>query len=71
MSTDEKILVTAGEAAALLSIGKSSLWREVKKGKLPAPVKIGSITRWRVADLRACVGCPANRPTTASAPAAA
>lgn len=64
MST-EKILVTADEAAEMLSIGKSTLWREVKEGNLPPPIKVGSITRWRVADLLRCVDGQANQPTTA------
>jgi len=68
---EEKILVTAKEAAELLSIGKSTLWREVKVGNLPPPVKIGSVTRWRVSDLRDRVAHPANRPTIASACASA
>jgi predicted DNA-binding transcriptional regulator AlpA len=68
MST-EKILVTAEEAAEMLSIGKSTLWREVKEGNLPKPIKLGSITRWRVADLQASVARQANPPTTASVPA--
>jgi predicted DNA-binding transcriptional regulator AlpA len=55
MTTTEKILIPAAEAAALLSMGKSTFWREVARGTLPAPVKIGGITRWRVDDLhRAC-----------------
>lgn len=48
----ERILITAAEAAALLSMGKSTFWREVAKGNLPDPVKIGSLTRWRVTDLQ-------------------
>ncbi|MDO9400898.1 MAG: helix-turn-helix domain-containing protein [Polaromonas sp.] len=47
-----KILVPAAEAAAMLSIGKSTLWREVKANRLPAPVKFGGVTRWRVSDLQ-------------------
>ena len=54
-TTTEKILIPAAEAAALLSMGKSTFWREVSRGTLPAPVKIGGLTRWRVEDLhRAC-----------------
>lgn len=45
------LLVTAAGAAGMLSMGKSTFWREVKLQHLPAPVKIGSLTRWRVADL--------------------
>lgn len=52
MTTTDKILVPALEAAKLLSMGKSTFWREVSKGTLPAPVKIGGLTRWRVADLQ-------------------
>lgn len=55
-----KILVPAAEAAQLLSMGKSTFWREVKKQTVPQPVKIGGLTRWRVADLVAFV---ANAPT--------
>lgn len=62
---EQKILVPAKEAAELLSMGKSTFFREVAKGVLPAPVKIGSLTRWRVADLQRCVAPPATSPTTA------
>lgn len=64
MST-EKLLVADKEAAALLSLGRSTFWREVAAGRLPQPIKIGGATRWRLADLRRCVEPPANSPTTA------
>jgi predicted DNA-binding transcriptional regulator AlpA len=51
MTTAEKILVPAAEAAALLSMGKSTFWREVAKGNVPAPIKLGNLTRWRVSDI--------------------
>jgi predicted DNA-binding transcriptional regulator AlpA len=51
LTTNEKILIPAAEAAALLSMGKSTFWREVTRGTLPAPVKVGGMTRWRVSDL--------------------
>lgn len=51
----EKLLVTASDAAIILSIGKSTFWREVGKGTMPQPVRIGGLTRWRVADLQAFV----------------
>lgn len=35
----------------MLTISVSTLWKEVKAGKLPAPVKVGVNMRWRVADL--------------------
>lgn len=48
----DKILVTAEEAAKLLSMGRSTFWQAVKKNLLPEPVKIGGLTRWRVSDLQ-------------------
>jgi len=49
------LLISDREAASLLSMGRSTFWREVKAGNLPQPVKIGGLTRWRVADLQRCV----------------
>jgi predicted DNA-binding transcriptional regulator AlpA len=49
------MLVTAAEAASMLLMGKSTFWREVKNKNVPGPVKIGGLTRWRVADLQRCV----------------
>lgn len=63
--TTEKLLIPDKEAAAMLSIGRSTFWREVAAGRLPQPVKIGGVTRWRLADLRRCVEPPTNPPTTA------
>jgi predicted DNA-binding transcriptional regulator AlpA len=57
---EAKLLLTDREAAELLSIGKATLWSNVKKGEVPPPIKIGGATRWRVADLLAFV---ANAPT--------
>lgn len=61
---NQPLLVTVAEAARMLSIGKSTLWRDVKNGKLPAPVKIGGATRWRVSDLQRCTEPAANQPTS-------
>lgn len=60
----EKILVSANDAAAMLSIGRSTFFRKVSEGDLPGPVSIGGAKRWRVSDLHA-VG-QANQTTIAS-----
>jgi len=67
--SEEKLFVRAKQAAAMLDIGVSTLWRDVKAERLPAPVKIGGATRWRVSDLRRA-DQPANSPTTPSTPGA-
>ena len=39
--------------AALYSVGPATVWRWVKAGRLPAPVKLGpNTTAWRVGELR-------------------
>lgn len=69
---NEKLLVPAVEAAQMLSMGRSTFWNKVRENKLPQPVKIAGLTRWRVSDLRRFVEPPpANPTTTASAHGAA
>jgi predicted DNA-binding transcriptional regulator AlpA len=48
---DTKILIPAGEAAKMLSMGRSTFWAKVRAGVLPGPIHIGGLTRWRVSDL--------------------
>ena len=59
MSEQAKLLVTAEEAARMLSMGRSTFWRNVSADVLPQPVRIGGLTRWRVADLVRMVGAEA------------
>jgi len=42
-------------AALLLCISSRSLRRAVARGEAPPPVKVGRLTRWRVADLEAWI----------------
>ena len=42
--------------AILFNISESSLWRGVKSGKYPKPIKLSKfVVRWSRAELRACV----------------
>jgi predicted DNA-binding transcriptional regulator AlpA len=44
----------------LVPFSPSTLWRKVKAGEFPQPVKISShITAWRVSDIRAWASDPA------------
>ena len=40
-------LLRIQEVAMMLNLGESSVWRHVKNGDLPKPIKIGGTTRWR------------------------
>ena len=53
-------LLTAKEAAAYRRQGVSTLWRDVKEGRVPPPIRISpKAPRWRLSDL-----CPAREPAT-------
>lgn len=54
-TVSEKLLVPAVEAAEMLSMGRSTFWNKVKEKKLPQPVKVAGLTRWRVSDLHSFV----------------
>ena len=46
-------LLSAKELAILSGRSRTSLWRDVTRGSLAEPVKIGNRTvKWRVADVR-------------------
>jgi predicted DNA-binding transcriptional regulator AlpA len=50
-------LVSAKELSFLASRSRTSIWRDVKRRRLPKPIAIGPQTRrWRLADVRACLG---------------
>ncbi|MGQ3486874.1 helix-turn-helix transcriptional regulator [Roseovarius pacificus] len=51
MNRNTPDLIKDRETAEMLNIGVSTLWRYSKEGKIPAPIKIGYLTRWRRADI--------------------
>ena len=52
-TTAPKQLLRVGDVAEILDLGVSTIWRQVRKGQLPAPLQIGGSTRWRRADIEA------------------
>lgn len=43
--------------AALYACSSATVWRNVKSGRIPAPVKLtDNISAWRVGELRAALG---------------
>lgn len=48
-------LLKAGEVSALLQISTVSMYRRVKDGTLPPPVKLGNLSRWSKADVLAAL----------------
>src|SRR5690349_21841722 len=52
--------LTARQAGELCGVSEATWWRLHAAAKCPAPVKVGSSTRWRVGELHAWTdaGCP-------------
>jgi predicted DNA-binding transcriptional regulator AlpA len=48
-------LISIGSVSALLGRSKASIWRDVERGRLAAPLKVGHSTRWRAGDVRAAL----------------
>jgi len=59
ISNDMPRLFRDKQVAELLSISRSYLWRLVKLGKLPAPIKLGNKTTvWKSADVMKVIERP-------------
>ena len=56
----EPILISAREAAALLGIGRRTFYRLHSSGRVPLPVRLGGVVRWRLEELQRWTqaGCP-------------
>jgi predicted DNA-binding transcriptional regulator AlpA len=57
-------LLRAAEGAAETGRAVSTFWRDVRAGRLPAPVYVGPrMPRWRRSELRAAMdACPRQKP---------
>lgn len=52
MDSKDKILVSAAEAASMLSISRTLFYSQYSAGKFPMKIKIGCRSLWNVAELR-------------------
>lgn len=53
-------LLRANEVTAMLRISHASLYRRVKDGTLPKPVKLGAASRWNKSDIIAAISASPN-----------
>jgi len=61
--TAQPLLIPADVAGPLCGRSEASWWRDHAAARVPAPIKLGGRTLWRVAELRRWVeaGCPPRR----------
>lgn len=57
-------LLDVRTVAALLGCSSRHVYRLADGGRMPRPIKLGSLVRWRRAELRAWIdaGCPSHLP---------
>jgi excisionase family DNA binding protein len=55
-------LITAVQFAQLLNVSERTLYRLKSTGKLPSPIALGGLVRWRLAEVHQWIdqGCPPN-----------
>jgi len=64
VETNDKLLLSAGETAALLGISRSAFYSLLSAGRVgPTPVRLGRRSLWRAEEIRAWVsaGCPSRQ----------
>lgn len=56
-------LLTVGEVAKRLRIGQRTVYRWADRGRIPRPLKLGALVRWRQSEIEEWIaaGCPASR----------
>lgn len=52
MTAVTPMLLRVKQVAAMLGIGRTTVYRYVKEGKLPKPIKWQGVTVWRMQDLQ-------------------
>jgi predicted DNA-binding transcriptional regulator AlpA len=54
-------LLTAKEVAAMLKVSVATLYREMDRGTLPRPVKLGACSRWPQSEILAAIKAAGER----------
>ena len=56
----QQVFVTARQFAVMLQVSRRTLWRLRSAGKIPKPMRVGGIVRWKLDDILEwmAAGCP-------------
>lgn len=56
-------LIRDTETASILGCSRATVWALVKAGKIPAPLKIGAMTIWRLSDIQIMIDQAVEKPS--------
>ena len=58
------LLMTANDLAHMLAVSRLTIWRWRSAGRLPPPLRIGRVVRWKRSEIETwlAAGCPSCRP---------
>ncbi|UWR37672.1 AlpA family transcriptional regulator [Sulfitobacter sp. W074] len=60
-------LIRDADGAFMMGCSKATFWRRVADGTVPAAIKIGGMSRWRLSDIEAVISkAEANRAPSAA-----
>lgn len=56
----DPVMITARQLAVILRVSKRQVWRMLSARRVPQPIRIGNVVRWRMAEIEQWVadGCP-------------
>jgi len=54
-SSQPAALLSAEEVGRLLGVSTRTIWRMLSAGEIPAPVKLGGLTKWRREEIQAMI----------------
>lgn len=58
---EEQVLLTTKQTCKKVHLSQSALWRAVRDGRLPAPIKLGARTaRFLLSEIEACIAAAAD-----------
>lgn len=54
------VMITARQLAVVLQVSTRQVWRMLSARRVPQPIRVGSVVRWRMAEIEQWIadGCP-------------
>lgn len=59
-SAADRVMINARQLAVILQVSPRQVWRMLSAKRVPQPIRIGNVVRWRMAEVEQWIvaGCP-------------